>query len=382
MRSGVCFSLVLLVAGCGTSQRARELRGQIASEIAVATEQSEEALAPTGGNGRGDAQGNGQGTGQGRGQRRGECPVMIDGRLVGALKYSELPPQMPTWMFPLDDGRKVQRFRISEYVRALGVSLDRVRALHLHGGRRVTVIDGNELRRVGDRLQIQFTSEVSGRPTFTYPGVDLRSNSAIDSISTFALYADSPAPEYRRGRLYAGDKQVDGGADDAKLAIRGTRVYLDGKLVRALKRRDAGSAKQELAAVLRKLGVDAAKLKLAEIVARDGVAARVAGANIAALETEAPRGSHGRLVIDGVAEGEPVEAILLYANSNPSHRHAGHGTAGHPHPGSAVFSPTKHALGRPSSIRRGPEYPRRSYIGLDTGNTTTTRFAELDLSEE
>lgn len=246
---------------------------------------------------------------------------MIDGRLAGALKYSELPPSLPTWMYPLDDGRQVQRFRINAYLRSLGIAPQRVRALHLHGGRRITVIDGKELDRVGDRLQIQFTSETKGRPTFTYPGVDLRTNTAIDSIAAFVVYVAAPAPEYRHGKLTLGGAVVDSGAGDARLAMRGTRVYLDGKLAGALKRRDAGSGEQALGSVLAKLGVDAARVHQAEIVSGDAVAARVLGARIAHLRVHAPRGQHGRLTIDGVAGGEQVEAILLYATTKPSHRH-------------------------------------------------------------
>ena len=344
--------LATATAACG-GERARELRRIArAAAVQVVLSDDDESDAPRGGSARGDGQGNGQGGGQGRGQRRGECPVMIDGRVVAVLRYSELSPAMPTTMFALDDGRKVQRFAIADYLRSIGVSLDKVRALHLHGGQsRVTVIDGAELRRVGARLQIHFTSETAGRPTFKYPGVDLHANTAVDGIQAVAVYVDDAAPEYKKGHLYLGDTVVDGGVDSAKLAIRGTRVYLDGKLAGSLKRRDVAEH-MTVAGVLAKLGIEASAVKQAEIIAGDAVAARLDGTRASALGVSAPRGGHGRLAVDGVAAGEPVEAIQLYVKLHPSSRQAA-------------------AAGGQSSIDRS-----------GTGNTIATRLALRDSSSE
>jgi hypothetical protein len=320
MRFRVSLLGLVLVAACGgerAPQRLRALRLNVARpQVSIVDEAAPRFLA----NGRGDGQGNGSGDGQGRGERKGECPVTIDGRVVGALRYSELPPSMPTTMHALDDGRRVQRFVLADYVRALGVPTARVQAVHLHGGRgRVTILSGNELRRVGQRLQIHFTQETAGRPTFKYPGVDLRANTAIDGIRAVAIYVDAAPPVYKNGQLYVGDTVVDGGVEDASLAIRATRIYLDGKYAGALRRRELQNGKS-LPQVLARLGIDAATVNSADIVSADAVRERVTAAKLGTLTATAGRGGHGRFTIAGVAAGEPIEAVLLYAHAKPSAR--------------------------------------------------------------
>ncbi len=341
----VAFLVTLtLAAGCAREHGSRAEERPV-KELVTPLSESRPQVRDAASHGQrgGDGQGNGQGSGSGRGERRGECPVLVDGKLIGALRYHELSPNMLTTMFALDDGRQVQRFVFSEYLRSLGVPLARVRAVHLQGGQgRTSVISGEELRRVGDRLQIHFTRETSGRPTFKYPGVDLHANTAVDGIQAFAVYVDSVPPEYRHGQLYAAGQVVDGGIEAARLQLRGTRVYLDGKLLAALRRRELDGTPKALGALLAKLGIDPSSLRTAEFIAQDDVAARVQGDRLGQLSLAAARGQHGRLSIDGIAAGEPIEAIALYAKTSPSDRQRNIRAMGGLSPAESLFATSEY----------------------------------------
>lgn len=306
------------VVGCETAERARD-DAKPAGELAEARSRTTTVETSSGG----DGLRNGKGTGRGRGRRKAECPVLVDGTLRAALRYHELPPSTPTVLHPLDDGRLVERFALSGYLASLGVQLSRVRALHLHGGDgRISVLDGEELRRVGDRLQIHFTGERGGRPTFKYPGVALRTNTTIDGIHALAVYVEKDAPTYHRGRLRVGETDVDAGVPAAKLALRGTRVYRDGRLLGTFRRRDVEGQSRPLVEALAALGASLDGVVAVELVgANEQVELLEPGAAAATMVTAA-RGGHGRLTTRQASEPETLDAVLLYARQTPSTRNA------------------------------------------------------------
>jgi hypothetical protein len=260
---------------------------------------------------------NGRGLGGGRKRWSGEAPVLVDGRTVAVLRYQELPPTLATTWHALDDGRRVQRFALAPYLEALGEEVERVAALHLQGGDgRVTVIEGDELRRVGARLQIHSTGETSGRPTFKYPGVALRTNTAIDGIHSMAVYVSAPVPTLTHGRLASSTGSADAVAA-ARDAVRGTRVYVDGRLVTTLRRRDVATDGGTLAGLLASLGV-AREPGLRVVVASDRAGRHeLTPSELDGDLASAPRGQHGKLTR---GEGEPIDAVLVHARTRPSER--------------------------------------------------------------
>jgi hypothetical protein len=270
----------------------------------------------------GDGLRNGHGAGRGRGRHNGDCPVLVDGELRAVLRYHELPPSAPTLLHPLDDGRRVERFALGPYLAALGVDLARLKAVHLQGGDgRVSVLEGAELRRVGERLHIHFTAETAGRPTFKYPGVALATNTTIDGIHALAVYVDAEPPTYRHGLLRLGGVVVDGGVGEAKLAARGTRVYRDGKLLRTFRRRDVVGDGRSLAEALTSVNVSLEGISRVELVGAGETLRAHEPAALPRVAVSSPRGTHGRLAVDE-AEGGELDAILLYADAKPSLRHA------------------------------------------------------------
>ncbi len=122
-------------------------------------ERDELSLDGDGGGGRGAGDGDGRRRPGGQQKKRfGQSPVYVDGVPTAVVAYGELPPWLATKWVKLNDGRKVIRFVFADYLRALGVPLRRLQAVHLYGGRgRVGTISGAELRRVRHRLLFSFT---------------------------------------------------------------------------------------------------------------------------------------------------------------------------------------------------------------------------------
>jgi hypothetical protein len=274
-------------------------------------------------------------------QRRGDAPVFVDGDMVGVLRYAELPPHLATTFQRLDDGRLVRRFAWRDYLVALGVDVAAIQAVHFYGGRTsVSVVAGDELRRLEDRLRFSFTQSSVGKPRMEYPADErTETNRQIDLLGAVAIYVRKPAPRYHNGEMRLPDGRLVVGIpySDTSEAHGGTRVYVDGAFRGSVRRR-ALSAKMlieagvpasgySLGRTLEAMGVALADVKRAQLVGRhddvladwrDGeVRARIEPASFKLAEN-----SRGRVVIAGVGEagGEPLGAIVLYAKRVPADR--------------------------------------------------------------
>lgn len=255
-----------------------------------------------------------------RNARRGRMPaVFVDGEMVGVLKFQELPPQMPVHWTPRGEMVVDRRFKISDFLEAVGVNLAEVKALHIYGGKRVSVVSGDEFRAKKDNMQFRFTRDVSGRPAYKYVG-HIETNTAIEKITRLAVYVNKPVPELLRGWPALDGKRVESGvpyADAKVLKDKGTRVYLDGKYMGVIKRRHVKNAESNvLADLLRdELDIDVASVKRAHFVgSRDALAKTVVGNDQfvdAALKVSAKR--NGRVSVETVADGRAVDAIILFA---------------------------------------------------------------------
>ncbi len=286
----------------------------------------------------------GGGTGDGGGQRRpggqkkkrfGQSPVYVDGVPTAVVAYGELPPWLRTRWVRLNDGRKVIRFVFADYLRALGVPLRRVQAVHLYGGRgRVGTISGAELRRVRDRLLFSFTRGDAGKMRMHWDG-DVQVSDSIDKVQAVAVYVDRVPPRWDRGKwglVNARGIELEG-IPYAKAPLKGgVRIYLDGRIAHVLKRNRTFERKIEPARIvggvptfgmfdyLDQVGVDARRVAAVELLDENQVALRLDGRRLkaerATAELSAPPRSSGRVVVHlgGAAARRDVEvtAINLY----------------------------------------------------------------------
>ncbi len=247
-------------------------------------------------------------------------PVYVDGKLAGSLRFHELPPTLPVTWYPLDGGTVDRRFAMGDYLTAMGVEIAQVKTVHLHGGRRITAIDGDEVRAKADKIYFNFTRNMSGRPAYRHDG-PIDTNTSIDKIVAVAIYVNKPAPEMKSGTLF-----VDGVAQKTipytkKVKTGGTRVYVDGRIVGHLKRRHVEYADaRDLASVLREIDVDVDAVKSAHIITRDKIARKLSPAELVGKELQVKSSKRGRLAVQGIADGQALDAILLFVSQEPVDR--------------------------------------------------------------
>jgi hypothetical protein len=211
-----------------------------------------------------------------------DAGVYVDGRPVGVLWFGELPRRLePVWreresVIAVRPGRPPQtrrfrerRYRLVDYLEAVGIDPRRIRSLHLHGGKdKVAVISRRELLRVRDQLLFWFGSETSGKPLMLWPH-DLRTNSEFDQLRGVAVYIHRRPPELGPdGALRLGGVPVDGIPYFGPPLRGGVRIYKDDRLVTVFKRNQA----DDLAAVRRELPDGEQRYSLFALLAARGIA--------------------------------------------------------------------------------------------------------------
>src|SRR5262245_15210395 len=87
-----------------------------------------------------------------------EAAVYLDGKPIGVIKHSYLPTTLKSHKKVLEAGYEVTRYRMVEYLESIGVKMDKIRELHLIGGRgRVAILPADEIRKHRDDLLFAFT---------------------------------------------------------------------------------------------------------------------------------------------------------------------------------------------------------------------------------
>ncbi len=280
-----------------------------------------------------------------------DVPVMIDGALVGTLRFGELPPGLQAQKKLADRDKAnapVRYYRIADYLKSVGVSLERVRSVHARGNlARIASVEGDELRREPGRFVFDFLEGTTGIAKTGWDTTGLRNTFRIDEIRELLVYVDreSPVVDAKRSCYLEGSACSEKiPYAEAELAPgKGTRVYLDGKLVGQVKRRrltddlvvgttESGSPKFALAKLLSSVGVDLSRAKLVELVAGDDVIGRGGAGPAAELTFVLPKHQSGRVLVSvpsawqstsiparGARDSE-VTAVLVFSSKESRKR--------------------------------------------------------------
>ena len=273
-----------------------------------------------------------------------DTPVYVDGTQVAILRAGELPP-IPAIEL---EGAGI-RWKIYDYLKGIGVAPESIKSIHFHGNSdKIASIEGKELLKEKDRFQFSFLSGTTGTPMQRWDTDHLKNEFVIHEIRRVTIYVKKPAAAIDP------QKQCHVGADgDCSDAIpyangeiaKGTRVYLDGKMVGFVKRRqitdamlvgapaaDASENKYSVAKLIAGMGVDPNSVKSVELVAGDDVIARATGEQFVALAPKTsfslPKHNHGKVRVQVPAEiqsAEPgvtdrdalVSSVLLYRSTSP-----------------------------------------------------------------
>lgn len=259
--------------------------------------------------------------------------VFVDGRAVGVLRASELPSTVPSKKLRLGEKGEyeVTRYEFTKYFATLGIPVDRIRAVHFHGGSRVAIMEGDEVRRTHEHLEFSFAAGDHGKPRLHLPS-KAKFNTSVDMLSRVTVYVDKPAPTLNEeGDLVLDGKVVKGVAhaptDESSL---GTRIYLDGKLVGSLRRRSLPNkfllpgnepgkpARFSVAQYAESLGVDLKKTQAVDVVTGDDVVGRLKGDAARSLAFTVPNHTHGNMLVQVGTVTTKVSALEFFTHTPPA----------------------------------------------------------------
>lgn len=190
--------------------------------------------------------------------------VYVDGKFVGLLAWAELPLGLPVHWEKVkastpkrygtsDTGwrwAKERRYRWTDYLRALGLDLAKVKEIHVYGPKfsESIVASGKDLRsKAADGFQFRFGGVVSGKAIPVVPD-DFGNGRTPDKISSVMIYVDKKPPKLERNVGFVLDGEVQEGVPYFGTPLRGgVRVYLDDRLVAYIKRQDLPEAPKNAA---------------------------------------------------------------------------------------------------------------------------------------
>lgn len=323
------------IAAPSASANSSNSAASIASAAPVATSASAEVDETAAHAGRGDGSGGGQ-----KGKRFGEAFAYVDGKPVGVLRYFELPPSLKPHDHTLLDGRKVPRYRVAEYLESLGVDLSKMKEVHFIGGRnRAAKLAASEILKHREDLTFSFTRGEGGKARVHWPASGIEVNTTIDVIVAMSAFVELEPPKFdaqKRQYLNPDGSKIDGiPYAKPEESLRGTRVYLDGALLGAVKRKrlpdstlspryDPKKPRFSLDSYLKWVGADPAKVREIDLLQGDRVVGRVSknewsGARKTAEFSLSP-GSEGRIIVhlqEGASESALSASAMQVFQSKP-----------------------------------------------------------------
>lgn len=334
----VAGALVAALVGCSKRDRAPLVGHAEASSGKQAEAAAARALAGSADEEYGN---NKPGKGGGGGANRWrDTGVYVDGRPVGVLAFGELPIGLaPTWVaeehsIEFDVGYKgprtrktyARRYRVVDYLKAVGVDVGRIKQIQIMGPKTTQVIiaSGKELRsEKGRELMFRFGSSVGGKAIPVVP--DQFGNGVMpDKMSAMMVYIDKKPPVLvAEEGLQLDGKTVDGVPYFGAPMRGGVRVYVDDRLSLAIKPEllqeapstvgPDGARRWKLTAVLKQNGVDLSKVVEAWAIADERRKQKFTRAELDALAfTMNPEQKNQILVGDGKLH---VDALALHSHA-------------------------------------------------------------------
>ena len=258
--------------------------------------------------------------GAGRDRWRGGG-VYLDGVPIGALRFAELPPDLqPIWetqrhRLPFKAGEpiresetRVPRYRLTDYLTAIGISIDQIKEVHMHGGRDAAIVmSRDDLRAHADDILFRFAGDTYGKPIPQIRGVDV--GTSFDDLRALAIYVERTPPTLTaENTLVLDGRPVVGIPYYGQPMREGIRVYIDDRMVAMLKRNQSAlQTDLPLAAELAKLGVDTKGVARMQLIYDE--------ARGAAQPWTAPQFAFNPAGSGEVFVGsQPATAIALYTN--------------------------------------------------------------------
>ena len=261
-----------------------------------------------------------------------EAWIYVDGEPIGVLREVEMPALPVAWtnsiefldFNPGDPGpheRTYQRkrWRLTDYLKAVGVDLKKVTLVAVHGGRGVVGVTGANLRKYGDDIRFDLTGNAWNKLRVYFPK-DLPRNASYDRYVAITVYVNKPAPVISDDDQLMLDGEYVGGIPYHGSPQRGgIRIYLDNKLVLIIKRNALGDTGRVSAKGERErwnLGqlLDAKGVHVHDIVAADVIydedRRRVATVDLASFDFGTVEKVSGEIEL--LPDGTKAQEIILF----------------------------------------------------------------------
>ena len=182
-----------------------------------------------------------------------EAWVYVDGEPTGVLREVELPEIPVAWtdkiefldFNPGDPGPhervyQRKRWRVADYLTAVGVDLKKVKLMVVHGGRGVVGVTGAALRKHADAIRFDLTGNAWNKLRVFFPQ-ELKLNASFDRYTAISVFVHKTPPTVSDDDQLMLDGEYVGGIPYHGSPQRGgIRIYLDNKLALVIKRNALG----------------------------------------------------------------------------------------------------------------------------------------------
>jgi hypothetical protein len=273
-----------------------------------------------------------------------DLPVYVDGVQMGVLRYGDMPGIANVGT---DDA---PAFRLAEYLKAIGVAPTRVKSIYVwDNASRIGSVEGAELVKEQDRFVVRFSAGKTGGAEVRWDTTGLKNLFVVHEIRKIAVFVAKDAPTIAKGKQCI---VIDGECSEEMPyatgdAAKGTRFYVDGKLVGAVKRKlvsdavamgvtDDGETKLSLAKLAADFGAAAdakSGVTSVELVSGDEVVGRADAATWANVSSDIfftlGKHQHGKVLVrvpasmqaDGAVDRDAlVTAVHVYKHTTPMSR--------------------------------------------------------------
>ncbi len=262
-----------------------------------------------------------------------EAWVYVDGKPVGVLREAELPPIPAVWIDqvealdfkpgdppPHERIYQVRRWRLSDYIKAVGVELRDVKAVLVHGGRGTVLVPGDIFRKLHEDVLFDLTGNNNLKLRVFFPDAMLpHILTSFDRYAAISIIVDKPVPTANEENDLVLDGVILEGIPFYGQPLRGgIRVYLDGKLAVIIKRNALGDEGRvapgvdewSVTGLLTARGIDPSKIAAADILDAEQKASRLDAAAVPKLTFKTSEQAQGAVLL---STGGATNAILLWS---------------------------------------------------------------------
>lgn len=250
--------------------------------------------------------------------------VYLDGRPIAFMTWGELPVSLkPVWLRDKVSANKrpgtndpgwrwmQQRFyRFTDYLKALGVDLRKVKEMHIYGPKMTNsvVVTGKDLQSpLAQKFLFQFGGSTYGKAIPRVPE-GFASGSPPDKVSAVMIYIEKTPPKLDREQGFLLGDTVQWGVPYFGDPIRGgVRIYLDDKYAAIVKRQELdpkqavktvdGEPVFSLAQLLAAQGVNTSKVVEVWAIQNERRVAKLPASELATLTFQASAQAKGGILL-------------------------------------------------------------------------------------